>query len=307
MSEIKSALCIIGAGIFWGIISIFVNMLKELGFDSLQCVAIRVFFAALFLILYLWFKDREKLKIDIKDVKYFLGTGILSIVFFNYCYFEAIEVIGGAAVPALLLYMAPVFVMILSFFLFHEKITVQKVVALCMTIVGLGFVTGAFTGAEQISGKAVLLGLGAGLGYALYSIFGKMIVEKYSAVTITTYTFFIASVASVPLSGVLPKAGALVCPKGVLAVCGLSLISTVLAFSLYTMGLKQIEAGKAAILATIEPFVAAIVGAVFYREQFDLPKILGMVCIICSIVILNLKFKKQGSDDNGQKCGAGSE
>lgn len=296
MSKIKSALCIIGAGIFWGIISIFVNMLKELGFDSIQCVAIRVFFAALFLILYLWFKDRDKLKINIKDVKYFLGTGILSIVFFNYCYFEAIEVIGGAAVPALLLYMAPVFVMILSFFFFHEKITVQKVIALCMTIVGLGFVTGAFTGAEQISGKAIILGLGSGLGYALYSIFGKLVVNKYSTETITTYTFLIAAIAAVPLSGVLPKAGALACPKGIVAVCGLSLLSTVLAFSLYTIGLKHTEAGKAAILATIEPFVAAIVGALFYHEQFDLPKILGMFCIICSIVILNLKIKKIETD-----------
>lgn len=294
MVEIKSALCIIGAGIFWGIISIFVNLLKELGFDSLQCVAIRVFFAALFLMLYLCLRDREKLKIELRDFKYFLGTGILSIVFFNYCYFEAIEVIGGAAVPALLLYMAPVFVMILSAVLFHEKITLQKVIALVMTIVGLGFVTGAFTGAEQMSGKAILLGLGSGLGYALYSIFGKMVVNRYSAVTITTYTFLVAAVVTVPLSGVLPRAGALICPKGVLAVCGLSLLSTVFAFSLYTMGLRQMEAGKAAILATIEPFVAALVGVLLYKEEFGISKILGMVCIVLAIIILNLKFKKSG-------------
>lgn len=108
----NSVVCITSAGILWGIIAIFISLLKDLGFNSLQCVAIRVFFSALCLVIYL-----SILKIEFKDIIYFLGTGILSIIFFNYCYFEAIEVIGGVAIPALLLYMAPIFVMIMSFFM----------------------------------------------------------------------------------------------------------------------------------------------------------------------------------------------
>ena len=114
----NSVVCITSAGILWGIIAIFISLLKDLGFNSLQCVAIRVFFSALCLVIYLSIFDRSKLKIEFKDIIYFLGTGIFSIIFFNYCYFEAIEVIGGVAIPALLLYMAPIFVMIMSFFFF---------------------------------------------------------------------------------------------------------------------------------------------------------------------------------------------
>lgn len=117
----NSIVCITSAGILWGIIAIFISLLKDLGFNSLQCVAIRVFFSALCLVIYLSIFDRSKLKIEFRDIIYFLGTGIFSIIFFNYCYFEAIEVIGGVAIPALLLYMAPIFVMIMSFFFFHEK------------------------------------------------------------------------------------------------------------------------------------------------------------------------------------------
>lgn len=105
------------AGVLWGIIAIFISLLKEIGFNSLQCVAIRVFFSAICLIIYLSIFDRSKLKTEFRDIIYFLGTGIFSIIFFNYCYFEAIEVIGGVAIPALLLYMAPIFVMIMSFFM----------------------------------------------------------------------------------------------------------------------------------------------------------------------------------------------
>ena len=59
-------------------------------------------------------------------------------------------------------------------------------------------------------------------------------------------------------------------------------------FSIYTKGLHGIEAGKAAILATVEPFVAAIVGAILFHEKFNVPKLVGMVMILFAIVYLNL-------------------
>lgn len=284
----KHTIYIIAAGCLWGMISIFITSLKNIGFDSLQCVAIRAFFAAVILLGYLLLTDKSKLKIAWKDMRYFIGTGILSIVAFNYCYFESIEMIGGAAIPALLLYTAPVFVMILSALFFKEKITVRKMAALLMTFTGLGFVTGAFTGGESLSIDALLLGLGAGLGYALYSIFGKLVVDKYEAVTITFYTFLVAAIGVVPMSGLIPKLGLLLEKNGILATLGLAFLSTALPFLLYTKGLQKVEAGKASILATVEPFVAAIVGILSFHETFDIPKVIGMVLIISSIICLNI-------------------
>lgn len=289
----NSVICIASAGVLWGIIAIFISLLKEVGFNSLQCVAIRVFFSAICLIIYLSIFDRSKLKIEFRDIIYFLGTGIFSIIFFNYCYFEAIEVIGGVAVPALLLYMAPIFVMIMSFFFFHEKFNKQKILALFITIIGLCFITGAFSQEVILSGKAILLGLGAGFGYALYSIFSKMIIDKYEAITIITYTFIVASIGSIPLSGVINHLDNLWQLKAIIAIVGLVIFCTVMPFLLYTTGLKKLEAGKASILATIEPIVSAIVGLIFFQEVFDLAKILGMVCILLAIIILNLKITRE--------------
>jgi len=270
-----------------------------MGFDSLQCVAIRASFAAIILFVYIIASDRKKLCIHAKDLVYFAGMGIGSIVFFNYCYFEAIEVIGGAAIPALLLYTAPIFVVVLSAVFFKEKITFRKMTALLITFIGLGFVTGAFTGGEKISVLALMLGLGSGLGYALYSIFGKLVVDKYDAVTITFYTFFIAAVCVVPLSGAAGKVTALCSVQGILAACGLAFFSTVLPFLLYTKGLNGVEAGKASILATVEPFVAAIVGAVVFKEKFTVSKMIGMLLIIFAIIFLNIGASKEVSEQEG--------
>lgn len=287
----KNSFYIMTAGGLWGIISIFINMLKDIGFNSLQCVAIRAFFTALLLFFYLFLKDNRKLKIKKRDIIFFVGTGVGSIVFFNYCYFQAIEVIGGAAVPALLLYTAPVFVMLLSALFFGEKITGKKIISLILTFIGLGFVTGAFFGKESLTIMALLLGLGSGLGYALYSIFGKFVVEKYDAFTITFYTFFIASIAAVPMSGIMHSVNLLFCTKGIIAASGLAFFCTVLPFILYTKGLHGIEAGKASILATVEPLVAAIVGGIVYGEKFTISRIIGMFLIMAAVIMLNIKEK----------------
>lgn len=67
----NSVICIASAGVLWGIIAIFISLLKEIGFNSLQCVAIRVFFSAICLIIYLSIFDRSKLKIEFRDIIYF--------------------------------------------------------------------------------------------------------------------------------------------------------------------------------------------------------------------------------------------
>ena len=87
------------------------------------------------------FFRRELLRIRLRDLWCFLGTGIGSIVFFNYCYFKTIS-LTSMSVAAVLLYTAPAIVMVLSRILFGERFTVRKVTALVMTFVGCIFVTG---------------------------------------------------------------------------------------------------------------------------------------------------------------------
>ena len=278
---------VILAGILWGGIAIFIRELNAMGLSSMECVAVRVGFTACLLGIYILGTDRKKFYIHIKDIKYFLGTGICSIMLFSFCYFACIEEVGGAAIPALLLYTAPIFVMLMSAVFFQEKITRQKVVALLMTLVGLGFVTEAFTGNMNITVLAFLLGIGSGIGYALYSIFGKCLVGKYHTITITFYTFVVTSVVAIPISGITKQVNVLFSGKGVVVGVLLAFLCTLLPYLLYTAGLEKLEAGKAAILATVEPFTATIVGLVIFREQFTISKSVGMLCILAGIVYLN--------------------
>lgn len=284
-----SSLYIILAGILWGIISLFVTQLQSAGLSSMQIVSVRVFFSAVIIVLFLLIRDVKRLKIKLRDLPLFFGTGVLSIVFFNFCYFKAIELTGGAAVPALLLYTSPVFVMILSMILFGEKLSVRKIVSLAVTLTGLAFVTGVFYGKETVSLDVIIFGLGSGFGYALYSIFGKYLLPKYKPVTITAWTFIMASIFSVPFSGVVRKIPQLISSGSLPCGVALAAVSTVLPFLFYTKGLEKTDAGKAAVLATIEPLVAAAAGVFFLGEKLTVMKITGMLLIFSAIIILNTK------------------
>lgn len=284
-----SSLYVLLAGVLWGIIPIFVDALQSTGFSSMQVVAVRATFTAILLGLILLISNRSAFHIRLKDFGYFIGTGVGSIVFFNYCYFMALELIGSSAIPALLMYTAPAIVMVLSVMLFHERFTKKKILALLLTMMGLGLVTG--TG-RSLSGStlslvAILYGLGAGLGYALYSIFSKFIVHRYMPTTITFYTFLVATCVAIPFSGVLTKTAVLaeftVWPYAV----GLALVSTIAPFALYTRGLSGMEASRASILATVEPIVACIVGVLYYGDRLHSLEVLGILLVLGAIGLLN--------------------
>ncbi|KZN99066.1 DMT family transporter [Pseudobacillus badius] len=289
----KLALLLIGLGAsLWGIIGVFVTYLYEMGFTPGQVVALRSFSAALLLVTYTFFKNRRLLKIRWADSKYFVGTGIISIVFFNWCLFSAIEE-TSISIASILLYTAPAFVAIFSRIFFKEALTPRKVSALFITFLGCSFVIGILPNMnETISLYGFILGLGSGFFYALYSIFGKFALQKYDSLTVTVYTFLFAAAASIPVSGVW-QAGALLSDiKAWGCIIGLGVLSTALPFILYTKGLSKVESSKASIIATIEPVVASLVGFLIFHETLHAWQYIGIVLVISAVIIVQEPVQK---------------
>ena len=286
----RAYLYLIGAAALWGFIGLFVKTIAGQGFTSMQIVALRAMASASCITLVMLWKGLGQLRIDWRDCWMFVGTGIFSLVFFNFCYFNCIQS-SSLAVAALLLYTAPAFVMLMSLLLFGESFTAKKALALVCTFIGCGCVTGAFEGGLKLTLSGLFYGLGSGFGYALYSIFGKYAVQKYSSLTITAYTFYFALIAAVPLAGFDGAALATIDLLTIGGSLGLGLVCAVIPYLLYTRGLEKVEPGQASILATIEPFVAAAVGMLCFAEPMTMSKAIGMLLIFCSIVILNIREK----------------
>ena len=280
------------AGILWGMMGIYVRRLNASGFTTIEIVAIRGSFTAILIEIVLLVYNRKLLSVKWKDIWCFVGTGICSIVFFNFCYFKAIT-LTSLSVAAVLLYTAPAIVMVLSAILFKEKITAVKIVALIATCVGCVFVTGLVEGQGTLTPQGILMGLGAGLGYALYSIFSRFALQRgYHSLTITFYTFLFASIGVIPLANV----------KMIVSTCGndigmlgfyivFALVSTVVPYILYTLGLTAMENGKASIIASVEPVAATIFGVVLFKENMTWSNLVGIILVLGGIVICNVDWK----------------
>ncbi|MBO4910598.1 MAG: EamA family transporter [Lachnospiraceae bacterium] len=281
---------IIVAACFWGSMGIFVRKLTEFGFDSIQIVSIRVTLAALIFALFLAIKDREGFRISIKDIPLFLGLGIGSILFFTVCYFSAITMMP-LSTAAILLYTSPIWIMLMSALFFHEKINGRKIIALIFAFGGCVLVSGI--SGDGITLTGLLFGLGSGIGYGLYSILGTIALRKYSPYTVTTYTFMIAAAGSWVISrplDMLSKFSISGNLTWLIFFCVLTaLLTAVIPFLSYTLGLRSVEASKAGIIATIEPVVATLIGIICFSESLTVLSGIGIVMILAAVIILNSK------------------
>lgn len=280
------ALFVTVAGILWGSIGLFIRPFSE-SLNSMEIVGARASLTTAILFLFLLIFKRKLLKIKLKDLWCFIGTGLCSIVFFNYCYFRCIN-LTSLSVAAVLLYTAPAIVMILSALIFKEKITVQKISALLLASLGCVLVSGVLGTKTAVTKEGILIGLGAGLGYALYSIFSRFALNRgYNSLTITFYTFFVATLCLIPITNWNVMADTIFHTSESFGIYILfALMSTVIPYILYTIGLTKLTPSKASIIASVEPVTATIVGFIVFNERPSLSAFLAIGCILFSIILL---------------------
>ena len=279
---------IILAGCFWGSMGLFVRKLSAYGFSSIQIVSIRLTLAAVVFCILLPVKDRSGGRLSPRDLPLFLGLGIGSVLFFAFCYFTAITIMP-LSTAAILLYTSPIWIMLMSVLFFHEKLRGKKILALVLAFAGCVLVSGL--SGEGVSLPGLLFGLGSGIGYGLYSILGTVALRRYSPYAVTAYTFLFAAVGSWlicrPADMAASFAAAADLPA-LLLLCALTaLVTAVVPFLAYTLGLRTVEASRAGILATVEPMVATLFGVLVFSEPLTVSSGLGILLILAAVILLN--------------------
>lgn len=278
------------AAILWGGLAIFVRSLNAGGFSAMEIVCLRAYGSVLFLFPGLFIIKKKLLRVQVRDCWCFIGTGVFSIVFFSYCYFRNVEV-SSIAFSSILMYTSPVWVALLSAVCFRERITGRKIICLILALAGCVLVSGVTDGPASVSIYGVLLGLGSGIGYGLYTIFGRFALNKgYHPMTVAAYTFLFACVGVLPFVNIFSIINKLESdPKLWLIALGMAFFTTTLSFSLYTLGLRWLESTQAAVLATLEPIVSTIVGVFLYKEPVTVVMLIGIILVLVSSVLISKK------------------
>ena len=246
---------------------------------------------AVFLFIIIGLYNRSLLKINLKDLWLFAGTGLLGIMGLNYFYNEAVSEIT-LSLAAILLSMAPVFVMILSAFIFRERITVKKINCLILAIVGCTLASGVLEAASgmglQVSVRGIVMGFLSGFFCALYGIFSKIAANRgYSTYTILFYSLLLCTVALLPVTnwGVFISFIEAAPLKNTLFAVAHSTCTSILPYLFYSIALLYMENGKVSILAGGgEPIAAVVFGVLFFSE---IPTILILIGLVITIIALS--------------------
>ena len=240
-----------------------------------------------------------------RDLALLAPMGFVGVGSFYFFFFYTVQEapIGTAAI---LLYSAPAFVVILAWIFLGEELGPIKLFALVLTISGLFLVVGAYDLSElKVRSGVVLAGLTAGLSYGLFSIFGRPLTGRLELPVILSYALGFGSLplvlAALPTLHTLAglSAGAYV------ILFMLALVHSALGYVLYTFGLRRIEAGQAAIIATLEAVVAMVLGAALLGEEMTFLKVLGGLLVISGAVLAQIRLRKPRLRD--YSAGAGRQ
>ncbi len=289
MNSGKGYLMVLGGGICWATTGIFGTVLFRQGIDPLLVASGRLSLAALVFFLLLLSKYRSNFQLKRAELPRLILFGFVGVALFNMFYLQSISLLG-VSVAVVLLYTAPAFVILLSRIFLKEMITPLKVVALLLTIAGVVLVAGVYEpGRWIVDFRGIVLGVGAGLTFALVTVFSKLALRHHSDLTVTFYFIVIGAVflALIRPPWLLLQEG--LSPAAWLALLALTFISTFLAYLLYVGGIKYLEAGRASIVAAVEPLAAFSLAALFLGERLIPLQFVGFICVIAAVLLLVIK------------------
>ncbi len=277
---------IIIAGIGWGTSCVFVNFLEGFGFTSIQMTAVRFSTALIWMLVYCLIFNRSAFKVALKNLYLFVISGVLLYSTATVYYQSMVLTSSGTAV--VLMYFAPIPVMLFSVLFFGEKFNLKKGIAVLLMLVGCIFVSGII-GNFNPNLVGILLGVLSAFLYAAYCIVNKICSKKkIDPFTFMLYTLIFSSVLAFcfkenwGIFNLVLKSPGKIIPVGLLH----GLVTCMMPFLLYTVSLKYLSTGVATALSILEPLTGAILGFIFYSEPVTPYNVAGIVLVISSVLLL---------------------
>jgi len=262
----------------FGTLAIFGRIAYSAGIDTFTLLFLRFGLSAILMIGMLWFRGESLPKG--RPLALLVGMGAIGYVGQSYCYLTAIKY-ASAGLVALLLYLYPTFVAILSFVFLKRRLGALKLVALLLAT--LGAILTANPQGGQWTG--ILLAIGAAMIYSIYIIVGAGVMQQVSAVQSSTVIF---ASAGFVYGGLMALNGPHwpTSSTGWLAVGAIALIATVIPVVAFLAGLKRIGPTDASMLSTLEPVVTILLAAILYGEILQISALFGGGLILLAVLLL---------------------
>jgi drug/metabolite transporter (DMT)-like permease len=287
-------LYVVIAALMWGLSGSSAKFLFRSGITPYQLAQLRLSISSGLLFLWLLIRHPSLLKIDRKDIFYFVLFGTVGMAGVQFTYLFAISKINVAA-AILLQYLAPSFIALHSVVFMRERLKPATITALAGATLGCYLVVGAYNvDILTMNYAGIISGILAGITFAWYSIHGEYGMRRYNPWTVLFYALLFGALVWNVLHPPLEALIQMYSPIQWVWILYIGVLGTLVPFGLYLEGINLIRSTRASITATLEPITAGVISYFFLNEILETPQIIGGILVIASIILLQLK---QEQDD----------
>ena len=279
-------LCAILSAVCYGTNPFGALPLYEEGVNTATVLAHRFGLAVILLAIVMLIK-REKFKVTRNEFKVLFSLGILfaasSITYYQSFHFM------DAGIASTILFVYPVMVAVIMAVFFKERVTAMTVVAIVMSLVGIGLLYRGGAGAT-LSVVGIILCILSSLAYAVYIIVVNQSSIKMSSYKMTFYAMLVCEITLILYSFTSPELylHVLPSPRAWSFAVWLSIVPTILSLVFMTVAVHHVGATPTAILGALEPLTAVTIGVVVFGELLTPRLIVGILFILFAVMLVVL-------------------
>lgn len=219
--------------------------------------------------------------------------GALSVAAYQVTFFTAVLLTGVAVGTIVAIASSPVSAGILGHLILKERLAPKWYVATALAVIGCTVLVLSGGGDISINPLGVAAALGAGLSYALYTLFGKLLLDAgHRGNGVVAVMFFGGALVLLPIL-FFNDVSWVTTSKGMITMAHLGILATTVSYMLFAKGLKTVSVSKTATLSLAEPLTAAILGVTILGEKLNLMSATGILCLFLGIAILSIETKKK--------------
>jgi drug/metabolite transporter, DME family len=308
-SSRRGVVIVLFAVVIWSTTPVFIDHLMTFyRLTPLQVSTWRALLVTLLLALFFLVRPPRVFRLQRREIGYYVLYGIVGISLFNLAFNTSVAV-NKAAVATTLMFCAPVFVALGSWWVFHERLKRVQILAIVINLLGCALVGSISQLMAGTAGNAggLLLGLFSGICFALYTLLGRGAVraKRLSPIVILFYTYLFGTLALVVWGFITQGThGLIISLDGVgwTLLLILSLGPTLFGYLLFTVSLQYLSASVASIFHTLEPVMTALLALLFLGRVMTVLQWLGLGLIVVSVIAMQVasftQSRKRHAKDN---------
>lgn len=276
---------IIFAAMLWGTTGTSQALAPE-GVNSLAIGTMRLLVGGLGLLVFALFPER-KLKWTRNWLRWETAVAGLMMAIYQVVFFIGVGLTGVAVGTIVGIGSAPIFAGMLGYFFGGEKLSQRWFIATGLAILGCIILVFSGDATMQVNPLGMLLALGAGLSYAIFTLVNKRLIADFPSDAAMAVSFCLGTLLLLPTLFFVNTSW-IATPNGLLIVLHLGLLATGLSYLLFGRGLKTVPVSTTGTLTLFEPLTAALLGVFLLGETLSLIAFIGIAILFTGLLVLVL-------------------